>query len=167
MSASTSLARMLRGIRPLASASGAQQISQDTRQCSAFHPLLLDRNRTPSSSTDAHGWKLFASSASRSYSTVTGKVFDNNEALVDDLMTNGLCSELLIDHLKPGAYALDIGAGTGYIAACMGFLVGREGLAIGIERHQRIVDLADWNLVTGYPELLDDSMLGNTQIMAT
>eukprot|EP00798_Chlamydomonas_sp_ICE-L_P007750 gene7750-927_t len=91
MPASTSVARLLRGIRPLVAASAAQQITQETRQCLALNPLLLDRNRTLSSSTDAHGWRLSASSAAPAFSTVSRKALDSNE---DDLMKNGLCSEV-------------------------------------------------------------------------
>eukprot|EP00798_Chlamydomonas_sp_ICE-L_P025659 gene25659-11323_t len=84
MSASTSVARMLRGIQPLLRASGAHQMTQETRQCLALNPLQIDRNRTPSSSTYAHGWGLSASSALRSYSTGTREVFDSNKDLADD-----------------------------------------------------------------------------------
>eukprot|EP00798_Chlamydomonas_sp_ICE-L_P013963 gene13963-19902_t len=94
MSTSTSVARMPRGIRPLVAASAAQQMTQGTRQSLALNPLLLDTNRTPSSCTDAHGWRLSASSASRAYSTGSGDAHDVNKDLVDDLMKNGLSSEV-------------------------------------------------------------------------
>ena len=35
--------------------------------------------------------------------------------------------ELLVDHLKPGAHALDVGSGSGYLTACMAYLVQRRG----------------------------------------
>eukprot|EP00798_Chlamydomonas_sp_ICE-L_P014316 gene14316-20300_t len=72
MSASTSVARMLAGIRSLVAASGAQQVTQATRHCLALNPLILERNRTPSSSIDAHRWSM---SASRAYATNTGREF--------------------------------------------------------------------------------------------
>eukprot|EP00798_Chlamydomonas_sp_ICE-L_P013961 gene13961-19900_t len=94
MSVSTSVARMLGGIRQLVAASAAHQRTQGTRQCSAFNPGLLDINRTPSSSTDAHGWRMFASSASSAYFTVFGKAFGTNEDLADGFLKNGLCSKV-------------------------------------------------------------------------
>ena len=35
--------------------------------------------------------------------------------------------ELLVDHLKPGGRALDVGSGTGYLTACMAYLVHPRG----------------------------------------
>eukprot|EP00798_Chlamydomonas_sp_ICE-L_P014043 gene14043-biopygen23137 len=62
-----------------------------TEVVAGYLPSDSGGNRTPSSSTDAYAWRLSASSADRAYSTVSGKAFDSNE---DDLMTNGLCSEV-------------------------------------------------------------------------
>ncbi|CAH8593058.1 unnamed protein product [Schistosoma bovis] len=41
--------------------------------------------------------------------------------------------EALRDHLKPGAHALDVGSGSGYLTACMALMVGPTGVAVGIE----------------------------------
>lgn len=35
--------------------------------------------------------------------------------------------EKLKDHLKPGAKCIDIGTGSGYIAACFAEMVGKDG----------------------------------------
>ncbi|CAH8568703.1 unnamed protein product [Schistosoma mattheei] len=35
--------------------------------------------------------------------------------------------EALRDHLKPGAHALDVGSGSGYLTACMALMVGPTG----------------------------------------
>jgi protein-L-isoaspartate(D-aspartate) O-methyltransferase len=43
------------------------------------------------------------------------------------------CLELLSGHLQPGMCALDVGAGTGYLTAAFGMMVGKEGRAVGIE----------------------------------
>lgn len=40
---------------------------------------------------------------------------------------HALTLEKLKDFLKPGSRALDIGTGSGYIAACFAELVGKEG----------------------------------------
>merc|ERR1719369_2212272 len=41
--------------------------------------------------------------------------------------------ELLKDHLVEGAHALDVGSGSGYLTACMGYLVGETGKVVGID----------------------------------
>jgi protein-L-isoaspartate(D-aspartate) O-methyltransferase len=44
------------------------------------------------------------------------------------------CLDLMEDHLKPGAKALDVGSGTGYLTACMGLMIENEGgKVIGVE----------------------------------
>lgn len=44
------------------------------------------------------------------------------------------CLELLEDRLQPGARALDVGSGTGYLTACFGMMVnGKGGKAVGVE----------------------------------
>lgn len=51
-----------------------------------------------------------------------------------------------VEQLRPGARALDVGCGSGYITACMGHLVGPEGKAIGIERLEELVRFAIHNI---------------------
>lgn len=41
--------------------------------------------------------------------------------------------EELREHLKPGMRALDVGSGSGYLAACMAEMVGSTGTVVGIE----------------------------------
>merc|ERR1719217_1669778 len=41
--------------------------------------------------------------------------------------------ELLADFLTPGARALDVGCGSGYLCACMAEMVGPSGLVVGID----------------------------------
>lgn len=48
--------------------------------------------------------------------------------------------ELLSEHLKDGNRALDVGSGSGYLAACMAIMVGETGTAVGIDHIQNLVD---------------------------
>lgn len=48
--------------------------------------------------------------------------------------------ELLADHLKEGSRALDVGSGSGYLVACMAIMVGKEGVAVGIDHIDDLVD---------------------------
>ncbi|KAL4238427.1 Protein-L-isoaspartate(D-aspartate) O-methyltransferase [Mactra antiquata] len=48
--------------------------------------------------------------------------------------------ELLSEHLKEGAKALDVGSGSGYLTACMALMVGSSGKAIGIDHIKELVD---------------------------
>ena len=47
--------------------------------------------------------------------------------------------EHLKDHLLPGARALDVGSGTGYLSACMARLVGDDGRVIGVDHIAELV----------------------------
>lgn len=69
---------------------------------------------------------------------------------------HGQALELLQEFLRPGANALDIGCGSGYLTACMGSLVSPSGRVIGIENRQSLVDLASENIQKANPELLRD-----------
>eukprot|EP00850_Spirogloea_muscicola_P001722 SM000006S19487 [mRNA] locus=s6:1055535:1056492:- [translate_table: standard] len=56
---------------------------------------------------------------------------------------HALCLELLEDHLaRPGARALDVGAGSGYLAACFATMVGDAGKTIGVEHIPELVESA-------------------------
>ena len=39
------------------------------------------------------------------------------------LLQHACALELLVDHLKEGNRALDVGSGSGYLTACMGHMV--------------------------------------------
>lgn len=47
--------------------------------------------------------------------------------------------EHLKDHLVPGARALDVGSGTGYLSACMARLVGDDGRVVGVDHIAELV----------------------------
>lgn len=53
---------------------------------------------------------------------------------------------LLADHLVPGAHALDVGCGSGYLSACMAEMVGVNGKVVGIEYIQPLVELSKANI---------------------
>ncbi|GBF98477.1 hypothetical protein Rsub_11687 [Raphidocelis subcapitata] len=47
---------------------------------------------------------------------------------------HAICLELLEGHLKPGARALDVGSGSGYLAAAMALMVAPDGRVLGVEK---------------------------------
>mmetsp|Transcript_39967 Transcript_39967/g.76444 ORF Transcript_39967/g.76444 Transcript_39967/m.76444 type:complete len:230 (+) Transcript_39967:187-876(+) len=56
------------------------------------------------------------------------------------------CLEVLEPMLRPGACVLDVGSGTGYLTACMGFMVGPQGKCVGIEHVPQLVDFSVKNI---------------------
>jgi len=48
--------------------------------------------------------------------------------------------ELLANHLKEGSKVLDVGSGSGYLTACMAYLVGKTGEAVGIDHIDELVE---------------------------
>lgn len=67
--------------------------------------------------------------------------------------------ELLKDHLLPGSKALDVGAGSGYLTACMSMMIGPTGRCVGIEHVPELVTLANQNIKNGNANLLKDNRL--------
>jgi protein-L-isoaspartate(D-aspartate) O-methyltransferase len=65
--------------------------------------------------------------------------------------------ELLKDHLLPGSKALDVGAGSGYLTACMSMMIGPTGRCVGIEHVPELVTLASQNIKNGNANLLKDN----------
>ena len=64
------------------------------------------------------------------------------------------CLELL-PQLKEGAAALDVGVGSGYLAAAFAQLVGPTGRVVGIDRLPELVQLAEKNLRRHNASLLE------------
>lgn len=64
------------------------------------------------------------------------------------------CLELLKDHLSPGSVALDIGSGSGYLAACMGEMVKPNGKVFGVEHIAELNNIAVNNMKKTNPDLL-------------
>lgn len=63
--------------------------------------------------------------------------------------------ELLRDHLPEGGNVLDVGAGSGYLTACLAHMVGPTGCAVGIEHIESLTKLATSNVKRGSAELLE------------
>ncbi|XP_047530258.1 protein-L-isoaspartate(D-aspartate) O-methyltransferase [Vanessa atalanta] len=62
--------------------------------------------------------------------------------------------ERLRKQLIPGEKALDVGSGSGYLTACMAFMVGEAGKVIGIEHIPELVTMATKNIERDSPQLL-------------
>jgi protein-L-isoaspartate(D-aspartate) O-methyltransferase len=62
------------------------------------------------------------------------------------LLKHGYALEMLKDKLQPGMKALDIGSGSGYLTACMAYMVGPTGRAIGIEHAPDLVKMSKRNI---------------------
>jgi protein-L-isoaspartate(D-aspartate) O-methyltransferase len=54
--------------------------------------------------------------------------------------------ELLADHMKDGAHVLDVGSGSGYLTACMAIMVGKNGVAVGIDHIDELVQMSIANV---------------------
>ncbi|KAG0274258.1 hypothetical protein BGZ95_009958 [Linnemannia exigua] len=65
--------------------------------------------------------------------------------------------ESLAPFLFPGAKALDVGSGSGYLTVCMAEMVGPQGRAVGVEHIPELVELAIQNTKKGHPEFLQDN----------
>jgi len=59
------------------------------------------------------------------------------------------------DHLRPGARALDIGCGSGFLSAVMARHVGSGGRVIGIDYLEPLVSLARRNVSKSHGDLVD------------
>ena len=64
--------------------------------------------------------------------------------------------EHLKDHLVPGARALDVGSGTGYLSACMARMVGESGRVIGVDHIPELVSTSLENVKSDDESLLRD-----------
>ncbi|XP_023235164.1 protein-L-isoaspartate(D-aspartate) O-methyltransferase-like isoform X2 [Centruroides sculpturatus] len=62
--------------------------------------------------------------------------------------------ELLKDNLYEGAKALDVGSGSGYLTACMALMVGKNGLAVGIDHIPELVNMSIENINKDQPDLI-------------
>ncbi|XP_015117732.1 protein-L-isoaspartate(D-aspartate) O-methyltransferase isoform X2 [Diachasma alloeum] len=63
---------------------------------------------------------------------------------------------ILTDQLKEGSRALDVGSGSGYLTACMGFMVGAGGRVVGVEHIPELVAVGERNLREDCPEFIED-----------
>jgi len=67
--------------------------------------------------------------------------------------------ERLQDHLQPGMSALDIGSGSGYLAACMAYMVGNKGKVIGIEHLEFLVNFSIKNISKNHEDMFKSKQL--------
>jgi len=70
--------------------------------------------------------------------------------------------ERLEPFLRPGNRALDVGSGSGYLSACMAYLVtenGAPGKVVGIEHISELTDMATNNVNKDHPEYLTSKVL--------
>jgi protein-L-isoaspartate O-methyltransferase len=57
--------------------------------------------------------------------------------------------------IKPGSKVLAVGSGSGFITACLAYMVGEEGHVYGIDHIPELVQLAERNIKNSHPHLLD------------
>ncbi|KAK6039145.1 Protein-L-isoaspartate(D-aspartate) O-methyltransferase [Cooperia oncophora] len=62
--------------------------------------------------------------------------------------------EHLKNHLVDGAYALDVGSGSGYLTVCMALMIGSNGKVVGIEHIPELVALAKKNTEKHHADLI-------------
>jgi len=68
---------------------------------------------------------------------------------------HAMCLELLEHNVvKPGAKVMDVGSGSGYLSACFGEMVGKDGKVIGIDVVPNLVDWAKENIKKHHADLI-------------
>ncbi|KAH7730042.1 L-isoaspartate [Aphelenchoides avenae] len=67
--------------------------------------------------------------------------------------------EKLQDVIKENSKILDVGSGSGYLAACFAKMIGPAGKVIGIEHIEELVDLSDRNVRKHHADLLESGRL--------
>eukprot|EP01084_Bolivina_argentea_P002912 5430_1 len=70
--------------------------------------------------------------------------------------------EALFDQLQPGCVVLDVGSGSGYLSACMAYMVGKKGKVIGIEHIKELCELGIKNINKNHSNLFS---FGNLKLM--
>lgn len=78
---------------------------------------------------------------------------------------HAICLELLEPFLGKGACALDVGSGSGYVAACMAYMVGKEGKVLGVEKHQILMEQSLRNIRATNSEVLPGGAIGSLDIV--
>ncbi|CAD6196451.1 unnamed protein product [Caenorhabditis auriculariae] len=67
--------------------------------------------------------------------------------------------EALKDHFVAGANALDVGSGSGFLAACMAQMVGPNRTVVGIEHIPQLVEMSKKNVAKHHRNLLENQNL--------
>ncbi|CAL7934718.1 unnamed protein product [Xylocopa violacea] len=63
---------------------------------------------------------------------------------------------ILTDQLFDGAKALDVGSGSGYLSACMAFMVGPRGRVIGIDHIPELIEISTKNVSEDCPHFIKE-----------
>ena len=71
--------------------------------------------------------------------------------------------ERLEAHLKPGAKALDVGSGSGYLCVCMSLMMGEAGRVYGVEHIPQLVEVSVRNASKHYAGLIATNRLAIVQ----
>ena len=71
---------------------------------------------------------------------------------------HGYALEYLKDFLQPGARALDVGSGSGYLTACMAHMMNFTGKVIGVEHIPELVHTSISNFNRHLPNILGNSV---------
>ncbi|KAL7677402.1 hypothetical protein ACOME3_003639 [Neoechinorhynchus agilis] len=71
--------------------------------------------------------------------------------------------EKLADNLRPGSRVLDVGSGSGYLSACMAYMVQPMGLVFCVEHIKGLVERSIENLNRLDPHLLGDGLISITE----
>ncbi|XP_020285312.1 protein-L-isoaspartate(D-aspartate) O-methyltransferase-like isoform X2 [Pseudomyrmex gracilis] len=66
---------------------------------------------------------------------------------------------ILSDQLIDGARALDVGSGSGYLSACMAFMVGPRGRVIGVEHIPELIEISTRNVREDNPHFLKEGRI--------
>ncbi|KAJ2818069.1 hypothetical protein GGI24_005207 [Coemansia furcata] len=72
---------------------------------------------------------------------------------------HGYALEGLLQYLKPGMRALDVGSGSGYLTACMAAMVGDSGHVVGIDHIPELTSQSLVDLRAHYPEWINDGRI--------
>lgn len=73
--------------------------------------------------------------------------FVNRGVTLNAPFMHAMCLELLRTRLQQGNRALDVGAGSGYLSACMAHMVGPDGDVFGIDSDWNVVESATRNMM--------------------
>lgn len=66
---------------------------------------------------------------------------------------------ILSDQLFDGAKALDVGSGSGYLSACMAFMVGPRGHVVGIDHIPQLIEISKKNVSEDCPHFIKEERI--------
>lgn len=75
------------------------------------------------------------------------------------LLQHAYALSILSDQLFDGARALDVGSGSGYLSACMAFMVGSRGHVIGIEHIPELIEVSTRNVREDNPHFFKEDRI--------